>query len=349
MPGVIRGTIDRTAPMRLGSSLVALFSILPLAPLAGQASDGFTTRLAMASGITAMHVLWYPRASYAGRDEAGVPRYVRRGFSEDERRRLREHFGIEDPTRLYLSDSTASGYLVYDTQRDPGAGRLVRSYRVGAVSIRRPGETWEQLERRLHRVRPADFPHSVREAETSIDSLAPEVRDHFARMLTDATAAGFRVRVTESRRSVERQAYLMVVGGGLTFTATSMHSSGHAIDVAVGDGNLKNPRTRARWIAFRRWVAGYDAGRFRLIGTPDQSWDWPHIELADSSLGFPSVEALLLAAQARDLTCCDPLPAPVHSSHDPARSGAATLAGPRSSDDTLRLDGASGGATVPAR
>jgi hypothetical protein len=335
--------------MRFGSSLVALLSILPLAPLAGQAGDGFTTRLAMASGITAMHVLWYPRASYAGRDEAGVPRYVRRSFSEEERRRLREQFGIEDPSRLYLSDSSTSGYLVYDTERDPGAGRLVRSYRVGAASIRRPGETWEQLERRLRRMRPEDFPASVRKAETSIDSLAPGVRDHFAGMLADARAAGFRVRVTESRRSAERQAYLMVVGGGLTFTATSMHSSGHAIDVAVGDGNLKNPRTRARWIAFRRWVAAYDGGRFRLIGMPDRSWDWPHIELADSTLGFSSVESLLLAAQARELTCCDPLPAPVHSTHDPARSGATPLAGPGSSDDTLRLDGTSGWAALPAR
>ena len=335
--------------MRLGSSSVALLSVLSAAPLAAQASDGFTTRLAMASGITAMHVLWYPRTSYAGRDEAGVPRYVRRGFSEEERRLLRERFGIEDPGRLYLSDSSAAGYLVYDTERDPGVGRLVRSYRVGAASIRHSGETWEQLERRLRTMRPSDFPTSVRKAETSVDSLASGVRDHFARLLADARAAGFRVRVTESRRSPERQAYLMVLGGGLTFTATSMHSSGHAIDVAVGDGNLKNPRTRARWIEFRRWVAAYDGSRFRLIGTPGRSWDWPHIELADATLGFPSVEALILAAQAGDSACCDPLPAPVHSTPDPARSGATTLAGPGSSDDSLRLDGAAGWAAVPAR
>jgi hypothetical protein len=335
--------------MRLGSCLVALSSILPFAPLSAQASDGFTMRLAMASGITAMHVLWYPPTSYAGRDAAGVPRYVRRSFSDEERRLLRDQFGIEDPGRLYLSDSSGAGYVVYDTERDPGAGRLVRSYRVGAASIRRPGETWEQLERRLKTMRPGDFPASVRRVETAVDSLAPGVRDHFARMLADARTAGFRVRVTESRRSPERQAYLMVLGGGLTFTATSMHSSGHAIDVAVGDGNLKNPRTRARWIAFRRWVAAYEGGRFRLIGTPDSSWDWPHIELADSTLGFPSVESLLVAAQARALACCDPLPAPVHSTHDLARSRAATLAGPGSSDDSLRFDGAAGWAAVPAR
>ena len=43
----------------------------------------------------------------------------------EERRLLRERFGIEEPNRLYLSDSTSAGYLVYDTERDPGAGRLV--------------------------------------------------------------------------------------------------------------------------------------------------------------------------------------------------------------------------------
>ena len=46
----------------------------------------------------------------------------------------------------------------------------------------------------------------------------------------------------------------MVSGDGLTFTATSMHSSGRAIDVVVGDGNPSHRRTRVRWIAFRRWV-----------------------------------------------------------------------------------------------
>jgi hypothetical protein len=104
------------------------------------------------------------------------------------------------------------------------------------------------------------------------------------------------VRVTEAYRSPERQAYLMVRGGGLTFTATSMHSAGHAVDLVVADGDLYNPRTRANWIAFRRWVAGFEGGRFRLLGTPERSWDWPHVELADAPLGFRSVEELLQAA-----------------------------------------------------
>ena len=89
----------------------------------------------------------------------------------------------------------------------------------------------------------------------------------------------------------------MVLGRGLTFTATSMHSARHAVDLVVGDGDLRNPRTRARWIAFRRWVAGFEGGRFRLLGSPERSWDWPHVELADAPLGFRSVEELLQAAR----------------------------------------------------
>ena len=68
-------------------------------------------------------------------------------------------------------------------------------------------------------------------------------------------------------------------------------------DLVVGDGDLRNPRTRASWIAFRRWVAGFEGGRFRLLGTPERSWDWPHVELADAPLGFRSVEAMLEAAR----------------------------------------------------
>jgi hypothetical protein len=329
--------------------LAVLLFLSPVSPASAQVSDGFTVALAAASGLSALRALRYPRASYAGRDEAGVPRYVRGPFSAEERRLLRRWFGIEDPSRLYLSDTTGAGYLVYDTERDPGAERLVRSYRVGAASIRLPGESWEELERRLRTLEPGDFPAAARKAETSLDSLAPEVRDRFALMLAAARAAGHRVRVTESWRSPERQAYLMVLGGGLTFTATSMHSAGHAVDLVVGDGNLERRRTRARWIAFRRWLSTYDGGRFRMIGTPERSWDWPHVELAEGTPGFGSVEALIGAAREAEAACCEGFAAPVHSSDDPARSGAAALPGAGSSDDALRLDGPSGGAPLPAR
>ncbi len=267
-------------------------------PGAAQATGGFSTSIAMATegAILAVAMPAWPAATYAGRDGDGVPRYIERPFTEDERTLLRDHFGIAEPGRLYLSDTTDGAYLNYDTERDPGARRLVRSYRVGAESIRLPGETWEELEQRVAAMRPADFPASARIADTSLASLDPEARTAFERMLAAARLAGHRVTVVETHRTSERQAFLMASGGGLTFTATSKHSSGRAVDMIVGDGNLKHSRTRARWTAFRRWVTTYDAGQFRLIGAPGDSWDWPHIELA-GPMGYRSIEALLLAAK----------------------------------------------------
>jgi len=280
--------------------LTLLLGAAPV-PGAAQATGGFTTALAMATeaAVRAVATPVYPVTAYAGRDGDGVPRYIQRPFSAEERRLLRRHFGIEEPSRLYLSDTTADAYLNYDTERDPGAGRLVRSYRVGAPSVRLPGETWEELERRLATLRPTDFPASAALADTALASLDPDARPEFERMLQAARRAGHRVRVVETHRTPERQAYLLVAGGGLTFTATSKHSSGRAIDVVVGDGNLNHRRTRARWVAFRRWVAQYEGGRFRLIGRPDKSWDWPHVELP-GPLGYRSIEALLLAARTAD-------------------------------------------------
>lgn len=59
-----------------------------------------------------------------------------------------------------------------------------------------------------------------------IVSLPSLARPRFERLITAARAAGFPVRVRETYRSPERQAYLTVLGRGLTFTATSMHSAG---------------------------------------------------------------------------------------------------------------------------
>jgi hypothetical protein len=237
------------------------------------------------------------RDSYAGRDGDGVPRYIERVFSNEERRLLREQFGIEDPRRLYLSDTLPSATLVYDTDRDRGERHLVSSYRVGAPSVRRPGETWEELERRLARTSPDDFPAGALRADASMASLDPAVRPEVVRLLAAARRAGFRVRVTEARRSVERQAYLLTLDGHLTHTATSRHSEGFAVDVVVDDGHLRSRTTRAHWIAFRRWVEANERGTFRLIGTPERSWDWPHIEYVAGPPLFGSLEELLEAAR----------------------------------------------------
>ena len=217
-------------PLRVLGVSLRVGLLLGVAPASGaaQATGGFTTALAMATeaAVRAVTTRAYPVGLYAGRDDDGIPRYIQRPFSHEERRLLREHFGIEEPGRLYLSDTTAEAYLNYDTERDPGTGRLVRTHRVGAPSVRLPGETWEGLERRLATMRPADFPATASVADTSLASLDPEARPEFERMLAAARRAGHRVKVVETHRTAERQAYLLVAGGGLTFTATSKHSSG---------------------------------------------------------------------------------------------------------------------------
>ena len=239
----------------------------------------------------------YPPLSYAGRDENGIPHYTRRPFSPSERLLLRSVFGVERPERLYLSDSTAGAVILYDTERDCGAPCLVSSYRVGAPSVRRHGESWEAMQKRVTETPLKRFPRSVKTPARSLRALSPVARAAFDSLLTAARAAGFTLRVSESYRSPERQAYLRSLG--MTHTATSLHSDRRAIDVVVGNGRLSNPDTRARWVAFRRWVLRFGDGRFRLIGTADSSWDWPHIEIPNEHVGFHSIEQLLDSAAMR--------------------------------------------------
>ena len=242
------------------------------------------------------------RLAYAGRDEDGVPRYVRRAFSAEERRLLREQFGIEEPARLYLSDTLPTATMTYDTDWDRGEKYVVGSNRVGATSVRRHGETWEALERRLAGTSPLDFPASARTADARLGSLDPLVRPLVEGMLDAARRAGFRVQVSEARRSAERQAYLMASGGHLTYTATSRHAEGYAVDVSVDDGDIRHAATREHWIAFRHWVQTTQGGVFRIIGTPERSWDWPHIEYVGQLPGFGSIDELLDAARWCDAT-----------------------------------------------
>lgn len=230
--------------------------------------------------------------AFAGRDEHGVPRYARRYFSVDDRRVLREQFGIEEPQRLYLSDTLPTANVVYDTEWDEGEKDVVGSHRVGAASVRRPGETWEQLERRLAHTSPLDFPASARKADASLASLDPVVRPLMESMLAAARKAGFQVKVTEARRTAERQAYLMTLGS-FTHTATSRHAEGYAVDAIVDDGDIRHAATREHWVSFRRWIETTQRGVFRIIGAPDDSWDWPHIEYVGRLPGFTSLEELM--------------------------------------------------------
>ena len=206
---------------------------------------------------------------------------------------MREKYGIDDANRLYVSDSTEEGLLKYDTEVKTCSTCYVNSYRVGFSSVRRAGETWEEAERRVRSMRARDFSSAAHVGSSSTADLDPEVRAAAEHMLSDARQAGFRFRVTATYRSPEREAFLMAAGRGRTHTLTSLHSYGRALDIVVGDGNLRHADTRASWIAFRRWVSTYDGDTFRILGAPDRTWDWPHVEIPSAHIGFRSIEDAL--------------------------------------------------------
>ena len=243
---------------------------------------------------------------YTGTDGRGIPNYARREFTAEERAMLRDAYGVEDPSHLYVSDSTDDGLLKYDPQIKPCRTCYVNSYRIGFISIRRRGESWEQLERRVRGMSPSSFPSAARTATTSLAALDPDIRADVEHMLADARARGFVLRVVATYRSPEREAFLMAAGHGNTHTLTSLHSYGRAIDIAVGDGNLSHAATRRQWIAFRRWVTRYKQDEFRILGTPDKSWDWAHVEIPSPEIGFESIDAALARARScRSSGRCD--------------------------------------------
>ncbi len=259
------------------------------------------------------------RLAYAGRDAHGVPNYARRAFTPEEASLLRQVFGVGDPRRLYLSDSSATAILKYDLTPDHGRTDEVFSFSLGFASLRRPGESWAHVKQRVLAMHGSEFPSFARVADTSLARLDPAVRPLFERMLRAARARNYRIRVVETYRSPEREAYLMSRGDGHTFTATSMHSYGRAVDVVIGDGDVRHPATRAAYVAFRRWVLGFGSGRLKIIGTPARTWDWSHVAAPAPWLGYHSIEAALAAARqcaagrsppgTKDCTFQPPVPA----------------------------------------
>ena len=235
---------------------------------------------------------------YAGTDQRGVPHYFARALSEEAAGILRRAFGVASPSHLYISDSTRAGLLKYDPVRKSCATCYVNSYRIGFVSIRKPGESWDELERRIRTMHRSSFRRSSLVASRSVSAMDPDVQAEVRQMLDAARSAGFRVHVMSTYRSPEQEALLMIEGGGRTHTLTSLHSYGRAIDVSIGDGNLRNPATRRSWVAFRRWVTRFRGGDFRILGGPEQSWDWPHVELPGERIGFRSVDGAVAAGRA---------------------------------------------------
>ncbi|MDB4874312.1 MAG: peptidase and DD-carboxypeptidase VanY/endolysin [Gemmatimonadetes bacterium] len=233
-----------------------------------------------------------------GTDARGIPRYISRPFSARERRLLLDAYGVDDPQWLYLSDSTESAILKYDSKEKRCKTCYVDSYRVGYLSMRRVGEIWDDFEVRMRHMRRADFPPSAARVDVSLDDLDPEARTAFTALLDAARRADFALSVRETYRSPDREALLFSEGHGRTYTATSMHSYGRAVDIVVGDGRVNRPSTRADWVRFRRFVLSWGNGSFRVIGPPDHTWDWPHVELATDNIGFRSIDAALAFAAA---------------------------------------------------
>jgi hypothetical protein len=230
-----------------------------------------------------------------GTDARGIPHYLTGPFSASEHALLFAAYGIDDPTRLYMSDSTESAILKYDAIEKRCLSCYVDSYRVGFLSLRRVGEGWSAFESRIRRLTPSDFPASARQLDTSLDDLTPAARSAFGKLLTAGRATGFHLTVRETYRSPAREALLFAEGRGRTYTATSMHSYRRAVDIIVGDGRIRNASTRAEWVRFRQFVLTR-GGAFRLIGRPDYSWDWPHVELVADNIGFRSIESALAFA-----------------------------------------------------
>lgn len=242
-------------------------------------------------------------SEFEGTDDRGIPHYaLARVFSTDDSALLRRAYGVENPHHLYISDSTEEGILKYDTEVKRCRTCYVNSYRIGYVSVRLPGESWEQAERRVRSSKPSAFaPQTGDAGSTSLGDLDPQARPVFERMLQDAASAGFHLKVRTTYRSPRREAALMARGGGHTHTLTSNHSYGRAIDVEVDTPKGKRSRRVADWVAFRRWVAKYDTHSglsFKLLGTPERTWDWGHVEVPTDQVGFGTFDAAIARARA---------------------------------------------------
>src|SRR5215213_4274796 len=91
-------------------TLLALGSPAALPAQMDEPPRGYTCYGCVTSEDSAALDRRYEPESYMGRDADGVPHYIQRPFSAEERQLLRGEFGIEDPSRLYLSDSSANRY-----------------------------------------------------------------------------------------------------------------------------------------------------------------------------------------------------------------------------------------------
>jgi hypothetical protein len=190
-------------------------------------------------------------------------------FSAENRLVLLQAYGIDDPTRLYLPDSSPGAILRYDLRLpapSPLTGAPPAHARVGYPSARRRGESWEAFALRVLRTPASAFPASARTTTRSLDALDDEARGFFGVLLADARRAGFAVRVAETRRTSERQAYLLGPRAQPHAHAHLAHMTGRAVDVWW----RRQPRAAATRRSGSRSAGSPRRGRrhrVRLIGT----------------------------------------------------------------------------------
>jgi uncharacterized protein YcbK (DUF882 family) len=300
-PGGSKRGYDIANPIRSIALFRVFFGITTLAMFAlGSCAASQSTR-ARSEHVSSQTNSTTARLRYTGVDGRGIPHYSTLMLSRADSLVLRRAYGIEDPHRLYVSDSSVQGILKYDTKVKRCRVCYVNSYRIGYVSVRRTNESWEQAERRVRATPARLFRDRVHAQSASTADLDPDIRPLADAMLSASRAAGFHLRVAATYRSPRREAYLMAEGGSQTHTLTSNHSYGRALDIIVDDGNRAHARTKGDWIAFRRWVTRYPTPigeSFRILGQPGRTWDWAHIALPSSTIGFRSIPQAIARARA---------------------------------------------------
>ncbi len=96
----------------------------------------------------------------------------------------------------------------------------------------------------------------------------------------------YKIIVTETRRSKERQEFLKAKGASKTMH--SNHLLGRAIDIAL----LNTVTGQIDWsdLAYKAAYTLCDPRRYGLVsGGQLWDWDWPHLELMDIDAKYPAL------------------------------------------------------------
>lgn len=188
------------------------------------------------------------------------------------------------------------GHLRYNSPNTGPDGRRA-THRLAVIGPRlAPGQTVEEFERQIIESEPVPGTDAV---ERSLETLNPTARTAVERLLAEASRAGVRLYVNETRRPQARQDALFRQGRDgrgmpVTWTLTSNHALGNAADlVATDDAGY-------RWIQenaprFGLGVLGmFDPGHVELREAPQQQQE----EEASVDPELERLERALRAAHA---------------------------------------------------